>query len=47
MIYKAGQYMWTASGAGWAVRAYITGEVEAAVVSVLCLGMAVIWSTFK
>ena len=39
-------YVWTASGAGWAVIAYVAASVEAGLAAILCLGMAAIWNEF-
>lgn len=43
---RAGTYMWTASSAGWAVLAYLTGVEAAAMVSGGCAAAAVIWYLF-
>jgi len=44
--FKIGALMWTASAAGWAVLAYVTGMVEYGTVSLACLGMAAVFNEF-
>ena len=41
---KWGALAWTASGAGWAVLAYLTGLPECGITAVLCLGMAAVFN---
>lgn len=42
--YKAGALMWTASGAGWAVLAWLMDDVGMAVIAVCCLVAASVWN---
>jgi hypothetical protein len=41
-----GTLIWTANAAGWFVIAYITGLVEAGLVSLGCVIVAALWNEF-
>jgi len=44
MSWRAGALMWTASAAGWGTIAVVTDRLDCALVALLCLICAAVWS---